>query len=190
MLEINPNLPTQHRKIFQDQLRDEFAILSEESGLTYGLISLDLISHDIDKGTFDNLATLIFLALIVVVILLSIAFRSLRGVVFPLIGLSSALIWTYGSLNLIGAQFSALEVAVAPLVLGLGIDYAIHLQRAYVTIREEYPEPAEAWARACTRLGVPLVLAVITTVAAFLANVLSPLPPLATFGLALAIGVI
>jgi len=190
VLEINPNLPTQHRKIFQDQLRDEFAILSEESGLTYGLISLDLISHDIDKGTFDNLATLIFLALIVVVILLSIAFRSLRGVVFPLIGLSSALIWTYGSLNLIGAQFSALEVAVAPLVLGLGIDYAIHLQRAYVTIREEYPEPAEAWARACTRLGVPLVLAVITTVAAFLANVLSPLPPLATFGLALAIGVI
>lgn len=190
VLEINPNLPTQHRKIFQDQLRDEFAILSEESGLTYGLISLDLISHDIDKGTFDNLATLIFLALIVVVILLSIAFRSLRGVVFPLIGLSSALIWTYGSLNLIGAQFSALEVAVAPLVLGLGIDYAIHLQRAYVTIREEYPEPAEAWARACTRLSVPLVLAVITTVAAFLANVLSPLPPLATFGLALAIGVI
>jgi predicted RND superfamily exporter protein len=190
VLEIDPNMPTQHRKIFQDQMRDEFAILSEESELTYGVVSLDLISHDIDKGTFDNLATLILLALIVVIILLSIAFRSIRGVIFPLIGLSSALIWTYGSLNMIGAQFSALEVAVAPLVLGLGIDYAIHLQRAYVSIREEYPEPAEAWARACTRLSVPLLLAVITTVAAFLANMISPLPPLATFGLALAIGVI
>ena len=171
-------------------MRDEFTFLSENSELTYGVVSLDLISHDIDQGTFDNLATLILLALLVVIILLSIAFRSLRGVVFPLIGLSSALIWTYGSLNLIGAQFSALEVAVAPLVLGLGIDYAIHLQRAYVSIREEYPEPAEAWARACTRLSVPLLLAVITTVAAFLANMISPLPPLATFGLALAIGVI
>jgi predicted RND superfamily exporter protein len=190
VLEIDPNMDTQYRKIFQDQMRDEFAILSEESELTYGVISLDLISHDIDKGTFDNLATLILLALIVVIILLSIAFRSIRGVIFPLIGLSSALIWTYGSLNMIGAQFSALEVAVAPLVLGLGIDYAIHLQRAYVSIREEYPEPAEAWARACTRLSVPLLLAVITTVAAFLANMISPLPPLATFGLALAIGVV
>jgi len=190
VLEIDPNMPTQHRKIFQDQMRDEFTFLSENSELTYGVVSLDLISHDIDQGTFDNLATLILLALLVVIILLSIAFRSLRGVVFPLIGLSSALIWTYGSLNLIGAQFSALEVAVAPLVLGLGIDYAIHLQRAYVSIREEYPEPAEAWARACTRLSVPLLLAVITTVAAFLANMISPLPPLATFGLALAIGVI
>ncbi|HIF90135.1 MAG TPA: hypothetical protein EYQ58_01040 [Candidatus Poseidoniales archaeon] len=190
VLEVDPNMDTQYRKFFQNQMRDEFAKLSEESELTYGVISLDLISHDIDKGTFDNLATLILLALIVVIILLSIAFRSMRGVIFPLIGLSSALIWTYGSLNMIGAQFSALEVAVAPLVLGLGIDYAIHLQRAYVSIREEYPEPAEAWARACTRLSVPLLLAVITTVAAFLANMISPLPPLATFGLALAIGVI
>jgi len=190
VLEIDPDMQNQYRKKFQDQMRDEFANLSENSQLTYGVVSLDLISHDIDRGTFDNLATLIMLALLVVIILLSIAFRSLRGVVFPLIGLSSALIWTYGSLNLIGTQFSALEVAVAPLVLGLGIDYAIHLQRAYVSIREEYPEPAEAWARACTRLSVPLLLAVITTVAAFLANMISPLPPLATFGLALAIGVV
>ncbi|MBT4070867.1 MAG: MMPL family transporter [Euryarchaeota archaeon] len=190
VLEIDPDMQNQYRKKFQDQMRDEFANLSENSQLTYGVVSLDLISHDIDRGTFDNLATLIMLALLVVIILLSIAFRSLRGVVFPLIGLSSALIWTYGSLNLIGTQFSALEVAVAPLVLGLGIDYAIHLQRAYVSISEEYPEPAEAWARACTRLSVPLLLAVITTVAAFLANMISPLPPLATFGLALAIGVV
>lgn len=190
VLEIDPDMPSQYRKIFQDQMRDEFATLSEKSELTYGVVSLDLISHDIDQGTFDNLATLIFLALLVVIILLSVAFRSLRGVIFPLIGLSSALVWTYGSLNLFGVQFSALEVAVAPLVLGLGIDYAIHLQRAYVAIRKDYPDPAEAWARACTRLSVPLLLAVITTVAAFLANIISPLPPLATFGLALAIGVI
>jgi predicted RND superfamily exporter protein len=190
VLEIDPDMPSQQRKIFQDQMRDKFAILSEQSGLTYSVVSLDLISHDIDKGTFDNLATLIILALLVVIILLSVAFRSIRGVIFPLIGLSSALIWTYGILNFVGAQFSALEVAVAPLVLGLGIDYAIHLQRAYVAIREDYPDPAEAWARACTRLSVPLSLAVITTVAAFLANMISPLPPLATFGLALAIGVV
>ena len=33
-------------------------------------------------------------------------------------------------------------------------------------------------------------MAVITTVAAFLANIISPLPPLETFGIALAVGVI
>ena len=81
-------------------------------------------------------------------------------------------------------------MAVAPLVLGLGIDYAIHLQRAYSAIRKEQDDPAEAWLRACARLSVPLSLAVVTTVAAFLANVISPLPPIATFGYALAFGVL
>ena len=189
VLEIDPDLDEETRKIIQDQFRTEFALLSESSELNYGVASLDLISYDIDQGTFDNLALLVILALLVVVILLAIAFRSLNDVLFPLIGLSFALIWTYGILNLLGVRFTALEVAVAPLVLGLGIDYAIHLQRAFSAIRKEIEDSAEAWLRACARLSMPLSLAVVTTVAAFLANIISPLPPLATFGYALAFGV-
>jgi len=190
VLEIDPDLDVEKRKVIQDQFRTEFAQLSESSDLNYGVASLDLISYDIDQGTFDNLALLVILALLVVIILLSIAFRSINDVAFPLIGLSSALIWTYGVLNLLGIRFTALEVAVAPLVLGLGIDYAIHLQRAFSAIRKEQQDPAEAWLRSCARLSIPLSLAVVTTVAAFLANVISPLPPLATFGYALAFGVL
>lgn len=190
ILEIDPNLPPEQRKVKQDELREIFADLSANSDLEYGVASLDLISHDIDEGTFDNLATLILLAMVVVVVLLAVSFRSIKGVVFPLAGLSFALIWTYGTLNVFGARFTALEVAVAPLVLGLGIDYSIHLQRRYSVIREEIEDAAEAWLTACARLSTPLGLAVITTVAAFLANIISPLPPLETFGIALALGVV
>jgi predicted RND superfamily exporter protein len=190
ILEVDPNLSTEERKVKENQLRDLFHQLSDESELNYGVASLDLISHDIDEGTFDNLATLILLAVLVVVVLLAIAFRSVKGVVFPLVGLSFALIWTYGILNLSGARFTALEVAVAPLVLGLGIDYSIHLQRRYNVFRSELDDAAESWLASCARLSTPLGLAVITTVAAFLANIISPLPPLETFGIALAIGVL
>ena len=190
ILEIDPSLSTEERKINADKLRDLFEELSQDSDLNYGVASLDLISHDIDEGTFDNLATLILLAVLVVVVLLAISFRSVRGVVFPLVGLSFALIWTYGLLNLAGARFTALEVAVAPLVLGLGIDYSIHLQRRYNAFRAELEDSAESWLASCARLSTPLGLAVITTVAAFLANIVSPLPPLETFGIALAVGVV
>ena len=190
VLQIDPSLPVDERKIIQDQIRDAFTNLSVESELTYGVASIDLISHDIDEGTFDNLALLIVLALVLVIALLGISFRSVKNVVFPMVGLSFALIWTYGALNLFNARFTALEVAVAPLVLGLGIDYSIHLQRRYAFIREQVDDAAEAWMRTCAFLSTPLLLAVITTVAAFLANILSPLPPLATFGKALAFGVV
>ncbi|HII50314.1 MAG TPA: MMPL family transporter [Candidatus Poseidoniaceae archaeon] len=190
VLEIDPELTEEERKSVQIQFRNLLGELSEDSSLDYGVVSLDLLSSDIDDRTLDNVTLLVFLALIVVVILLVFTFRSFRDVTFPLVGLTSALIWTYGLLNVIGVEFSALEVAVAPLVLGLGIDYAIHLQRANSTLREQYPDPAESWLRACAKLSVPLSLAVITTVAAFLANMISPLPPLKTFGFALAMGVV
>ncbi|MBT5453497.1 MAG: MMPL family transporter, partial [Euryarchaeota archaeon] len=93
-------------------------------------------------------------------------------------------------LNVTGTRFTALEATVAPLVLGLGIDYAIHLQRSQSSFSDEYPDPAESWLRATAHLSIPLSLAVITTVSAFLANIISPLPPLATLGYALSLGVI
>ena len=157
ILEVDPNLSNSERKIKQDQLRQVFEELSSNSDLNYGVASLDLISHDIDEGTFDNLATLILLAVLVVVLLLAISFRSVKGVVFPLVGLSSALIWTYGLLNLSGARFTALEVAVAPLVLGLVLitRYTFnadttHSKEKLVILRNHGLHPVES----CQRLWV------------------------------------
>ncbi|MED5351028.1 MAG: MMPL family transporter, partial [Candidatus Thermoplasmatota archaeon] len=109
---------------------------------------------------------------------------------FPFIGLTYALIWTYGLMNLFGGRFTALEVAVAPLVLGLGIDYSIHLQRRFASYLESEEDTSKAWMATCGHLFAPLTLAVVTTIAAFLANLFSPLDPIRYFGLALAIGVI
>ena len=190
VLEDDPELDETHRRMLQDQLRDVFSDRSSSSPLTYQVISNDLLAHDIDEGTFDNLLFLVMLAFMVVVAMLSIAFRSLSSVVFPLVGLTSALIWTYGILNIAGARFTALEATVAPLVLGLGIDYAIHLQRSQRSYAESGRRMSESWLRACGHLSMPLSLAVVTTVAAFMANVISPLPPLATLGYALSLGVV
>tara|TARA_B100001996_G_scaffold366538_1_gene337348 strand:- start:623 stop:3187 length:2565 start_codon:yes stop_codon:yes gene_type:complete len=190
VLEINPEMAEDERREVQNDIRTVLSEISSSSNMTYSCASLDLMSYDIDKGTFDNLAQLIIFATLVVVLLLFVAFRNVKGVLFPFLSLNVALVWTYGTMNLFGLKFTALEVAVAPLVLGLGIDYAIHLQRALSDIREKVEDTAEAWMRACGKLSVPLTLAVVTTVAAFLANIISPLPPLATFGIALAFGVI
>ena len=190
ILEVNPDLGETQRRELQNQLRTVMDERSTASPMTYAVVSNDLLAHDIDEGTFDNLLLLILVALVVVVAMLAVGFRSVNHVMFPLIGLSSALVWTYGLLNISGATFTALEATVAPLVLGLGIDYAIHLQRRQRDNLEEHPNTAEAWMRAMGHLSIPLGLAIVTTVAAFMANILSPLPPLATLGYALSLGVI
>ena len=187
LIEISGGIESDDRQRHANQIR---AMLSEESILEYGVISDDLISNDINESTLDNLVWLILLAVIVVVLLLALTFRSATMVVAPLVALLASLVWTYGAISLMGMQFSILEIAVAPVVLGLGIDYSIHLQRAYERAKEDSSSSAEAWARALMELRVALSLAVITTVFAFLANSLSPLPPLRTFGATLALGVV
>ena len=108
----------------------------------------------------------------------------------PLMGLSAALVWTYGIVTLLGMRLSVLEVAVAPVVLGLGIDYSIHLQRAYESAKNRSGSAAQAWVESISVLRLALSLAVVTTVFAFLANTFSELPPLRTFGFTLALGVV
>ena len=192
VLYINPDLEDEVRQNMVNLLRLQLDQMeaADGSGLEYGVISNDLISHDINQGTLGNLVWLIAGAVAVVVLLLAIAFRSVQGVAFPLVALSMALVWTYGGLAVFHSRFSVLEVAVAPVVLGLGIDYSIHLQRFYNVARDEGQNAAAAWVSACRALSLPLSIAVVTTIAAFLANVVSPLPPVRLFGLTLAFGVL
>ena len=187
LIEISGEIDSDDRQMHASQIR---TMLSGGSILEYGVISDDLISNDINESTLDNLVWLIFLAVIVVVLLLALTFRSATMVVAPLVALLASLVWTYGAISLMGMRFSILEIAVAPVVLGLGIDYSIHLQRAYERAKEGSSSSSEAWAKALMELRVALSLAVITTVFAFLANSLSPLPPLRTFGATLALGVV
>lgn len=186
---IDPELDDTARQVQQDFIRTQLNDFSAESNLHFRSTSLDLMSHDINKSTISELVILMSGAVAIVVLLLALAFRSVRGVAFPLVGLSAALVWTYGGMALAGIQFSILEVAVAPVVLGLGIDYSIHLQRRYNTFRAEGDPASLAWLKGFETLKVALTLAVITTMAAFVANIASPLPPLRHFGFGLAFGV-
>ena len=187
LVELDGNLSNQEKQTHAKGIRD---LLDRDSILEYGVISDGLISSDINESTLDNLVWLMFLAVMVVVILLALAFRSITMVAAPLIALLASLVWTYGIVNLAGMRFSVLEIAVAPVVLGLGIDYSIHLQRGYERAKEDSNSSAEAWVKSFMELRVALLLAVITTVFAFLANSFSPLPPLRTFGITLALGVV
>ncbi len=190
IIDIDTSLSHEKSKEIQVELRNLLNEISSDSELTYSAISTDIISHDVDESTMKSLALLILLALTVVVIVLSLAFKTITGVLFPLTGLLMALTWTYGLLSTFDVQFTALDVAVAPLVLGLGIDYSIHLQRRYEIHRNDGQTTVDAWLNSIENLALPLSLAVITTVAAFMANMFSPLPPLKSFGISLALGVV
>ncbi|HSM43544.1 MAG TPA: MMPL family transporter, partial [Acidimicrobiia bacterium] len=86
--------------------------------------------------------------------------------------------------------FSAPTQIVPILMIGLGVDYAIHLTSRY---REEVGQGKSvdrAMTGAVTSVGIALFLATITTVIGFLTNVFNPVPALKDFGILAAVGIV
>ncbi|HEX6300953.1 MAG TPA: MMPL family transporter [Acidimicrobiia bacterium] len=86
--------------------------------------------------------------------------------------------------------FSAPTQIVPILLIGLGVDYAIHLTSRY---REEIGQGENvdgAMTGAVTSVGIALFLATVTTVIGFLTNVFNPVPALKDFGILAAVGIV
>ena len=109
LIEMSGGVSNEERQLHATVIRE---MLGEGSVLEYGVISDDLISNDINESTLDNLVWLILLAVIVVVILLALTFRSIAMVAAPLTALLASLVWTYGTITMLGMKFSILELSL------------------------------------------------------------------------------
>ena len=94
-----------------------------------------------------------------------------------------------GYLEVIG-PFNEIGQIIPILLVGLGVDYAIHLTARYREELGEGRDVAAATGRAISTVGVALILATLTTAVGFLTNVFNPVPALADFGILSAVGIL
>ena len=86
--------------------------------------------------------------------------------------------------------FSAPTQIVPILLIGLGVDYAIHLTSRYREFVGAGNTVDRSMTGAVTTVGIALALATITTVIGFLTNVFNPVPALKDFGILAAVGIV
>jgi uncharacterized protein len=105
-----------------------------------------------------------------------------------------AILWMNGigallqKIGLVG-EFNEISQIVPILLIGLGVDYGIHLTSRY---REDVGDgdSVDGGIRsAIGTVGIALLLATLTTMIGFLTNVFNPIPALKDFGILAAIGI-
>ncbi|MBN2066634.1 MAG: MMPL family transporter [Candidatus Thermoplasmatota archaeon] len=149
-----------------------------------------VISTELNKVTMEAnqiIAPSIFLIIIFIVF---ISFRKVSYVFLPMLSLIISTIWLFGTMVLFGIEFNVIAVALIPIVLGLGIDYSVHLFHNYQVERDLGKTPAEAIKLSISEVGTAMFLAMITTLIAFLSFLTAAVPPLRDFGLLLGLGVL
>jgi predicted RND superfamily exporter protein len=168
----------------------------EINGFEVAPFDIAALGAEITDTITSQLSSLLLLAVGLIIVILVAIYRRPMDVIASLLGLGFTIIWMQGGSALVGPRGlgwtggqSEMTMAIPILLVGLGVDYGIHLTMRYREERSEGQGPGEAAQSAVGAVGVALLLATITTIVGFLTNLSNPLPPLQDFGVFAAIGV-
>lgn len=106
---------------------------------------------------------------------------NLTRALLALIPLMIGCLWMLGGIGVAGVALSLMTIAVAPLIVGLGVDDGVHVLHAWSRHRGKLSDVFK-------ETGVAVVATTATTLAAFGAFALSQTPALVQFGLQALIG--
>ena len=149
-----------------------------------------VLDNAINEASDESTDRLFIMVIILVIGVLFATFRSPVDVGLTMFALMMAIIWSNGFASLLQFEPSFFAVIVPILLVGLGVDYGIHLVMRY---REELVEDWDidkASSSSIVFVGSALLLATTTTMVGFLSNVASDLTPIREFGIQVAIGVL
>ncbi|XRO75068.1 MMPL family transporter [Methanocaldococcus sp. 28A] len=143
---------------------------------------LDILMKESQKFTT-------IVGLIGVLIILIIYFRKPLSSIMPLLPVLIAVIWTGGAMGLLNIPLDMATAGIGSLILGLGIDYGIHLMHRYNEERKKGIPIDKAIEISVVETGTAVTATTATTVVGFLALVLAPLPLMANLGKVCALGI-
>ena len=191
MVNLDPELTTEQKKEAGQKLRTLADTHNRDSGsdINADAFSVDLLASDVDESTQYTNILMIVGMLLVTVVLLWLTFGHWSYVVLPIITLILSIFWTFSFAGIVGIKMTALGVAVIPLVVGLGIDFSVHVSRRYQEGIAAGSSLEESLIESQVHTGQALSLAMFTTVIAFLSGITGGVGPVRDFSLLCAFGI-
>ena len=123
------------------------------------------------------------LTILVVFILLWLDFRKIKYAILAMIPLMAGFIWMIGLMKLIGMQLTIVNVMGLPMIIGIGIDYGVHIVHRWCI------EGKGKVNKIFASTGKAIILSALTTMLAFGSLVFSIWRGFASLGGAMFIGV-
>lgn len=188
IVKINSSLSTEKRKELTNAIREDVDSMKFKY-VKVQHTSADLMAYDVDEASNQSMYYLGILIIVSIIVILYINFRDSSYVFLCVFTLLIAVIWTFATLVILGFEFTALEVAVVPLIIGMGVDDSVHFSRRYLEERENGERVGKAIGITFRSIGMAIFLTSLTTVIAFLSNSTSKVGPVRDFGIICAFGI-
>lgn len=131
----------------------------------------------------EDLQRFLPVSFVVVVIILTWIFRTIRGVVLPLAAVTIGVVWTVAFMVLAETPINLGTLVLPPLLMAIGIAYTVHVVSRYYQEVEPGRPVEEAVRAMMDDLALPIAVAALTTIIGFGSLILSSIPAIREFGI-------
>ncbi len=136
----------------------------------------------------QDLKTFVPLSLAVIIAVLAICFRNLRGIFLPLLSVLCGVIWTLGVMALVNAPITIGTLVLPSLLIVIGSTYSIYVIAQYEEEAEHGGDPKDVALRSLARVSVPVTVAALTTIVGFITLLVNRIGTIRALGLYAAVG--
>jgi len=155
----------------------------------YYITGFPVILAHLSEVLFNSLNLMTAVAYFLIVVFLLLTYRSFVKAVIPLISISVAVAAINICMVVMGIKQTTISVALNSIVLGMGIDYSIHITERYFEEREKFGV-VESVRKTIEKTGKAVLTSALTTAGGFGALYFSSFPVLSNFGILAFIAVI
>ncbi len=183
-------LNTKNRNVLLEQLKQPFESFSEKHDIDIHYSGLPYIRTVTSQKIEEEIIKFVFLALFVAAIFLFIFFRSFKAVFFPLVIVGIGVVWSLGTLVLLGYQITVVTGVLPPLLIVIGVENCIFLLNKYHQEYQNHGNKIKALSRVVMRVGQATFLTNATTAAGFAAFIVTGNDMLVEFGIVASINIV
>ncbi len=147
-----------------------------------------ILLKEINDTMRESIFTMAALASVIMVIVLLLVFRA-RWRLLSLGVVLVGSVWAFGLMGFLGISLTLVSISGLPILIGLGIDFAIQMHSRFEEECERTGNSTEGLQSALTNLGPALGIAVVAAAAGFMVLHISRVPMIRDFGSMLAVGI-
>ncbi len=165
-------------------------IIKKYPDTTAGITGMHVITRDeMEIGIEDTKMNLV-IALVFVSLLFIFSFRMLSSPLLAMFNLLIGIIWAIGLTTLIIGEMDIMTLMITVILIGLGVDYSIHILATYSEARlmKKSPEDSIIWS--IDKSGSGIITGALTTAMAFFALIFTDFKGFREFGIVMGMGII
>lgn len=159
------------------------------AGITVGLAGDVFEDVIVEEQLLPDISRTSVFSIIAIILILILLFRSLKGVVMPLMTIIFGVLWTMGFLGLIGSGISSMTSGAISMIMGIGIDFGIQIMNRYNQELKKF-EKKTAMSNTLSGTLMPILTTALACLIGFQAMNFGELSMMAELGNIMSLGIV